>query len=61
MEETPDYCISFKDMEDAAIANDGPRPQGTAYANMGIRDHDESYLPQCQAQHEAAREQGSKH
>lgn len=61
MQETPNDCISFMDMEKAAAANDGAPAQGTAYANMGIRNYDESYLPKCHADHEAAQEQGSKH
>lgn len=53
--------ISFKEMEEKALREGNPLPQGTAYANAGIRDYDQKYLPNCQAEHERAREQGSKH
>lgn len=56
--------ISFNEMELNHINNSecfpGPRAQGTDYAKAGIRDYDESYLPNCQAEHERARREGSK-
>ncbi len=52
--------ISFKQMEESALASGNPLPQGAAYAGAGIRNYDETYLPKCQAEHERAREQGSK-
>jgi hypothetical protein len=56
--------ISFNDMEMAKINGGdcfpGAPAQGTDYAKMGLRNYDEKYLPDCQAEHERARRQGSK-
>ncbi len=65
MSDGHDEGISFNDMELAKINGSdcfpGAPAQGTDYARMGIRNHDETYLPNLQAEHERAREQGSKH
>lgn len=56
--------ISFNDMELKHINGGdcfpGAPAQGVDYAKIGIRNYDEQYLPACQAEHERAREQGSK-
>lgn len=61
MQESPDNCISFKDMETTAAANQELRPGAVQYANAGIRDYDQIYRPKEMASHESAREEGSKH
>jgi hypothetical protein len=56
--------MSFNDMELAKINSGdcfpGAPAQGVDYAKMGLREHDYQYLPDCQAEHERARRQGSK-
>jgi len=61
MQETPNDKISFLDMELRHQANNGPNAQGVDYAAMGVRQYDEVTKPRLEAQHEAAREEGSKH
>lgn len=60
MQESPNNDISFLDMELKHQANDGPSAQGTDYTPFGLRQYDEVELPTMQAEHERARQEGSK-
>lgn len=51
----PDEGVSFKEMEDARLANDMPLPTAWDYQDAGVRDHDNGVLPAIMNEHERAR------